>query len=289
MPAGITSNDSMFSVRETPWHGLGTVLDEPPPRSPRRSSAPGSSWRVEREPIAIDRGDAATVDDWWLPRCEEIPGWWANVRQDTRQVLGIVGERYRIVQNIEAFQFVDQLIGSAMHFETAGSLNGGRRVWVLARLPEHIEVGGDPVRPYVLLMNSHDGSTAVVAASTPIRVVCQNTLNWGLQRARQKYSIRHTEKIREHVHQARRVLDLSIDYYRQFKHAGDQLASERFSEAQLRRVLDELYPSGTDDAAAARARRSREQTKQRIIELFAHGETQGTRSWHQVGRGQRDH
>jgi phage/plasmid-like protein (TIGR03299 family) len=112
-----------------------------------------------------------------------------------------------------------------MHFETAGSLNGGRRVWVLARLPEHIEVGGDPVRPFVLLMNSHDGSTAVVAASTPVRVVCMNTLNWGLQGARQKYSIRHTEKVREHVHQARRVLDLSTDYYQQFKHTGDQLAA----------------------------------------------------------------
>jgi phage/plasmid-like protein (TIGR03299 family) len=190
-------------------------------------------------------------------------------------VLGIVGERYRIVQNIEAFQFIDQLIGSAMHFETAGSLNGGRRVWVLARLPEHIEVGGDPVRQYVLLMNSHDGSTAVLAASTPIRVVCQNTLNWALERARQKYSIRHTEKIREHVHQGRRVLDLSIDYYRQFKRTGDALASEQFTETQLRRVLDELYPSGIEDAATDRTRRSREQTKQRITELFAHGDTQG--------------
>jgi len=102
-----------------------------------------------------------------------------------------------------------------------------------------------------------------------------NTLNWGLERARQKYSIRHTEKIREHVHQARRVLDLSIDYYRQFKDAGDHLASQRITEAQLRRVLDELYPSGTDDAASDRTRRSREQTKQRITELFAHGETKG--------------
>lgn len=102
-----------------------------------------------------------------------------------------------------------------------------------------------------------------------------NTLNWGLTRARQKYSIRHTEKIREHVHQARRVLDLSIDYYRQFKLAGDRLAGERFTEAQLRRVLDELYPSRIDDVASNRTRRFREQTKQRIIELFAHGDTQG--------------
>jgi hypothetical protein len=90
-------------------------------------------------------------------------------------VLGIVGDRYRIVQNHEAFQFVDQLIGSQLQFETAGSLCGGRRVWVLARLPEQIEVGGDPVRPFVLLMNSHDGSTAVIAATTPVRLVCQNT------------------------------------------------------------------------------------------------------------------
>jgi len=154
MPAGITSTDSMFSVRATPWHGLGAVLERPPATIAEANQASGLGWRVEREPIAVDRGDAATAQDWWEPRCEEIPGYYATVRQDTRTVLGIVGERYRIVQNEEAFQFVDQLLGSSLNFETAGSLGGGRRVWVLATLPEHIEVGGDPVRPYVLLMNS---------------------------------------------------------------------------------------------------------------------------------------
>jgi hypothetical protein len=87
--------------------------------------------------------------------------------------------------------------------------------------------------------------------------------------------VRHTEKIREQVHQARRVLDLSVDYYKQFKLLGDQLATARFTERQLRRVLDELYPSGTDDVGGDRTRRSREQTKQRIAELFLHGDTQG--------------
>lgn len=114
-----------------------------------------------------------------------------------------------------------------------------------------------------------------MAASTPVRVVCQNTLNWGLGRARQKYSIRHTEKIREHVFQARRVLELSLDYYQQFKHTGDQLASQRFSETQLRCVLEHLYPTGTDDTTTDRTRRSREQIKDRITALFAHGDTQG--------------
>ncbi len=212
---------------------------------------------------------------WEGPFQEEVPGFYATVRQDTREVLGIVGERYCIVQNEEAFGFIDQLLGSQINFETAGSLHAGRRVWVLATLPEHIEVGGDPVRPYVLLMNSHDGSTAVVAATTPVRVVCQNTLNWGLASARQKFSIRHTEAVRERVHEARRVLDLSINYYKQFKRQGDQLASQRCTERQLRTVLDELYPSSTQDTASARTRRSREHTKDRIVQLFLSGETQG--------------
>jgi hypothetical protein len=92
MSAGLTDSDTMFSVRETPWHRLGVVLDEPP----------GLGWSVAKEPIAVDRGDKP-ADEWWVPRCEEIPGFYATVRQDTREVLGIVGERYRLVQNHEAF------------------------------------------------------------------------------------------------------------------------------------------------------------------------------------------
>jgi hypothetical protein len=96
MPSGITSSDAMFSVRETPWHKLGAVLDRPPASIAEAIEASGLNWRVDREPIAVDRSDVATVDDWWEPRCEEIPGYYATVRQDTRTVLGIVGERYRI-------------------------------------------------------------------------------------------------------------------------------------------------------------------------------------------------
>lgn len=272
MSAGLTASDSMFSVRVTPWHGLGAVLDRPPASVAEAIEAAGLGWSVVKKPLVIDRGP-----DWQLDilRYKKIPGRYATVRQDTDEELGVVGERYRIVQNHEAFAFVDQLLGSAIHFETAGSLHGGRRVWVLATLPEHVEVGGDAVRPYVLLMNSHDGSTAVVAATTPIRVVCQNTLNWGLSEARQKFSIRHTEAVTQRVHEARKVLDLSINYYTRFKRYGDQLASERCTERQLRKVLDELYPNGAGNTASSRTRRSRQNTKDRIAELFFTGETQG--------------
>ncbi len=273
MPAGLTESDSMFSVRVTPWHGLGAVLDWPPASVGEAIEASGLGWSVAKEPIAIHRG--GTPPDWARRASGAIPGYFATVRQDTREVLGIVGERYRLVQNDEAFAFVDQLLGSDIHFETAGSLHGGRRVWVLATLPDHVEVGGDSVRPYVLLMNSHDGSTAVIAATTPIRVVCQNTLNWGLSGARQKFSIRHTEAVTHRVHEARRVLELSINYYEQFKRFGDELASQRCTERQLRGVLDKLYPNGTSDSVTERTRKSRQQTKDRIAELFMRGDTQG--------------
>jgi phage/plasmid-like protein (TIGR03299 family) len=161
----------MFSVRETPWHGLGAVLDRPPATVGEAIEASGLGWSVAKRRLAIDCG--ADLPD--VLRYRGFTGHYATVRQDNDEVLGVVGERYRIVQNHEAFAFVDQLLGSSIHFETAGSLHGGRRVWVLATLPDHVEVGGDDVRPYVLLMNSHDGSTAVIAATTPIRVVCQNS------------------------------------------------------------------------------------------------------------------
>ncbi len=271
MSAGLTAADSMFSVRKVPWHGLGAVLERPPASVAEAVDVAGLGWSVAKRRLAIDCG--AELPD--VLRYRGFDGHYATVRQDNDEVLGVVGERYRIVQNAEAFSFVDQLLGSGVSFETAGSLHGGRRVWVLATLPEHVEVGGDPVRPYLLLLNSHDGSTAVVAATTPVRVVCQNTLNWGLREARQKFAIRHTEAVSQRVHEARRVLELSIDYYRQFKQLGDRLASERCSERQFSRVLEELYPSGTGDAATSRTRRSREQTRQQIMDLFLGGATQG--------------
>lgn len=103
----------MFSVRKTPWHGLGAVLEQPPTTIADAIQASGLGWRVERQPIAVDRGDAATVNDWWGARCQEIPGYYATVRQDTRTVLGIVGERYRIVQNEQAFQSSTNFLAQA--------------------------------------------------------------------------------------------------------------------------------------------------------------------------------
>jgi len=166
MSHGITNNDTMFSVRKGPWHGLGVVLDEYPASIDEALQKAGLHWRVTHGDVLVVKTPEWTDDFGTKQPPELIPakGWKANVREDTGEVLGIVSDEYEVVPNEDAFRFLDALIASDMHFETAGSLWGGRRVWCLARLPEYVELGGDLSATYVYVANSHDGSMAVTAA-----------------------------------------------------------------------------------------------------------------------------
>ena len=126
--------ETMFSVRETPWHGLGRiVMDAPASREALKLA--GLDWQVESRNIYSGAGAM-------------IPGYRANVRSTDDAVLGVVSDRYRIVQNEEAFQFTDDLLGEGVTYETAGSLQGGKKVWMLAKLPEKYIIAGDEVAPH---------------------------------------------------------------------------------------------------------------------------------------------
>lgn len=160
--------ESMFSVREKPWHGLGTIVKEAPDSGEALRLA-GLDWEVVQSPIFTNHG--------------KVEGYKANVRNTDGQVLGVVTDRYRVVQNTEAFAFTDALLGEGVHYETAGSLMGGRKVWLLARLPREFIIAGERISPYLVFSNTHDGSGAVRVAVTPIRVCCNNTLNLALTTA----------------------------------------------------------------------------------------------------------
>ena len=157
--------ESMFSVREKPWHGLGTVVSEALTSAEALKEA-GLDWRVYQQPIFTNFGKV-------------IEGYRANVRSTDDKVLGVVSDRYKVVQNDEAFEFTDELLGEGVRYETAGSLQGGRKIWLLAKLPEMYVMAGDRVSSYLVFSNTHDGSGAVRAAITPVRVVCNNTLEPG--------------------------------------------------------------------------------------------------------------
>lgn len=263
MPAGLMQHDSMFSVRETPWHGLGAVLDEYPMGIDDALDKSGLGWAVEQDSIHLPVSPALGG-----VQGRRIRGYKANVRGDTGKVLGIVSDDYTVVQNREAFAFLDSLIGSDLHFETAGSIWDGKRVWVLARLPEFVEVGGDQTATYIYVANSHDGSLAVTAAVTPIRIVCQNTLGLALRAAKQSYKFRHVGDLQEKFDEARQVLDLTLDYERQFKSLGDELARRSMSPDTLSREVLRPLLAMDEIGLGDRAKKNRGEQHDRIMGIF---------------------
>ncbi len=169
--------ETMFYTRQKPWHGLGTMVQEAPTSKDALILA-GLDWQVIQKPIITEDG---------IP----ISGFKANLRETDNRVLGVVTDRYRTIQNHDAFAFTDSLLGEGVTYETAGSLQNGRRVWVLAKLPQRYIISGDEITPYLVFMNAHDGTGAIKAAMTPIRVVCMNTLNLALSTAKRSWSTNH--------------------------------------------------------------------------------------------------
>ena len=219
--------------RFVPWHGLGTAVEEAPTSADAIRLA-GLDWTVESKPIFTDSGI-------------EIPGYKANTRDLDGSVLGIVSDRYKIVQNSEAFDFTDSLIGEGCKYETAGSLLDGRKIFLLARMPER-DILGDQVDPYICFTNNHNGTGAIQVCMTPIRVVCQNTLNLALGQASRKWSTRHIGDMQSKLAEAKYTLQLANDYMDNLAVTADQLAHTKVTEEQVMKILDELFPVSTEDS-----------------------------------------
>ena len=163
--------ETMMYVREKPWHNLGVMCEEAP-NSAEALRIAGLDWTVESKPVFTGDG-------------MEIPGYKLNQRSSDGKPLGIVSNKYRIVQNVDAFEFTDELVGGDVRYETAGSLNGGKRIWLLAKMPD-TKVCGDAVEPYLCFSNDHSGNSGIKVCCVPIRVVCGNTLNLALSSAKRE-------------------------------------------------------------------------------------------------------
>ena len=220
--------ESMFYVRETPWHGLGTrVIEAPASRDALRLA--GLDWRVIQEPIYTDTK-------------EEIVGYKANIRDSDRTVLGVVTDRYKVIQNEEAFAFTDALLGEGVRYETAGSLQEGKKVWMLARLPQEYIISGERISPYLVFSNTHDGSGAVKVAVTPIRVVCNNTLNLALSTAKRSWSMVHTGDIQGKMEEAKETLFMAQNYMDKLGKEFDNLRLKAMSDKEVLDYIEMLLP-----------------------------------------------
>ena len=219
--------ESMMYVREVPWHGLGTKVNEAP-TSKEAIKLAGLDWNVNPTVIYDANG-------------KEISGYKANMRDSDQSILGIVSDRYQIVQNSEAFEFTDSLLDEGVVYETAGSLRDGKQIWLLARMPS-TTILGDDVDPYLCFTNTFDGSGAIRVCATPIRVVCNNTLNLALETTKRSWSTRHVGDLAGKMHQAKETLGLAQEYMKKLDEDADRLANTKLSDAEIESIVSFIFP-----------------------------------------------
>jgi phage/plasmid-like protein (TIGR03299 family) len=218
--------------REKAWHGLGTVVEEAPD-SKKALELAGLDWVVEPQPM-------------YLQNNHQVPGYQANVRSSDGKVLGVVSNRYQIVQNKEAFDFTDSLIGNGLKYESAGSLRGGKRIWLLGQT-HSVKILGDDVENYICFTNSHDGSGAVQVCMTPVRVVCNNTLNLALNSAERKWSTRHIGNLQMKLDEAKYTLELADKYVTELAKEAEKYANITVNTEKLEKILTNIFPADSED------------------------------------------
>lgn len=240
--------EMMFSAREAAWHGLGIVVEDAPTSEDAIRLA-GLDWEVLQQKVYTEDG-------------LRIDGSFANVRSSDMKPLGVVGSRYKIVQNVDAFKFTDALLGEGVKYETAGSLNDGKTVWMLAKLPNKYEILGDKVDPYIVFTNTHDGSGAVKVAMTPVRVVCQNTLNMALNSAKRTWSARHLGSIENKMNEALETLQFANEYMEAVNDTFEELYKIKLSDFEVRSLINKIVPVNDD---MGKSQKEKQETIQKDI------------------------
>lgn len=236
-----TGRYSFFSVKEKAWHNLGQIVDQYPTSAEAIRHA-GLDYEVIKTPLfaqgrAITIGDSGEIVE---PENIMLPDHYATLRADTNEAFGVVGRDYQIVQNAEAFAFFDAIVGGdGIFYETAGALGQGERVFITAKLPDYIRVGnGDDVtEKYIFLTTSHDGSGSITAAFTPIRIVCQNTLNASLRNMSNVIRIRHTAGAKQRLEEAHKVMGLANQLSNQLEGVFNQWTKVRMTDPEVKKLI----------------------------------------------------
>jgi len=262
MPANLAKTDNrtaMMYAGEVPWHGLGTKLDEPA-TAVQAIDAAGLNYQVELRSMSTNDG---------IP----VPKRKAVVRDDNNEVLGVVGSSYQPIQNHQCFGFLDSVVADGqLRYHTAGALGKGEKVWMLAKMPKEIRIkdSEDVTEQYLLLSNSHDGSSSLRVFFTPIRVVCSNTLGMAERRGKgQGVSVMHKGDLAAKVGEAQEILGLATRFYDDLEEQINRLASRYPSRQQLDVYFKALYP----DSEESRTRRA-ENVRGELFRLFENGRGQ---------------
>lgn len=235
-----TGQQSFFSVKEKAWHGLGQIVSDYPTSGEAMKFA-GLDYTVEKRKLFTLDSENRMADpenEIIVPEIE-VPRYFATVRTDTEQVLGVVGKDYEIVQNVDAFSFFDSIVGGdGIQYETAGALGGGERIFITAKLPSYIKVGReDLIEQYLFLTTSHDGYGSITAAFTPVRIICNNTLNAAMRNHSNAVKVRHTANAKERLEQAHKVMGISNQLSVQLEDIFNRWSKVKIRDEQLKHLI----------------------------------------------------
>ena len=227
-----TGTWSFASNSEKAWHGLGQIVNGAMTAEEAIKNA-NLDYEVDKANVYFNCGTDCM---------SEIDGYFATYRKDTNDYLGMVKSRYEIVQNRDAFGFFDAIIDSGEAiFETAGALGNGERIFLVAKLPDDFEIAGEKIEKYIMLTNSHDGSSSVIAGMTNIRVVCNNTLQAALKGLENKVSIDHISGAKNKLKEAHRVMGIASKYSNDVKDIFNQMADRKMTEGQYREFFESVF------------------------------------------------
>ena len=185
----------------------------------------GLNYTVEKVPVYLDNG-------------LQVPGAFCTKREDSDVTYGVVGSQFEIVQNIEGFDFINNMVPEGLKFLKAGE--NKKFIYIIAQLPS-IDVLGDEVAPHIIFQNSHSGSTTLKATIAPLRIVCENQFNLTFKKANNKISLRHTKSIKGRLHTAQEVLIQSSEYLSEFQKSALLLAQKKVSKSQVDDLMDKIF------------------------------------------------
>jgi phage/plasmid-like protein (TIGR03299 family) len=237
----VNGKDSFFSVKEKAWHGLGQIVDQYPTSAEAIKYA-GLDYEVIKSPLFTYQRDETVGNNGEIVAGSQmpVPNHFATIRTDNHAVLGVVGKDYEIVQNVNAFEFFDAIVGGGdgILYETAGALGKGERIFITAKLPGYIRVGKqDMIEQYLFLTTSHDGFGSITAAFTPIRIVCNNTLNAALRNHSNSIKIRHTASANDRLKQAHTLMGISGSLGHELEGLLNHWSQVKITDKEVKRLI----------------------------------------------------
>ena len=242
-----------FALRGAPaWHNLANRIfsqDEEVTTQLMLDEAKLSNWNVRLSPLTEH------IDASWNDVSNAHLVLRTNPFNQETDVLATVGKRYKTVQNEELFAFADAIHDADPNcrWESAGSLRNGKVVFGTVEVPRTMVLdpkgANDETKLYLIVWTSHDGSVAVQAAVTPVRVVCQNTLNLAMRNAKQSFKIRHTQTAEGKIQIARETLGLTLGYFDEFEKQAQALFAQSITDAEFSKLIQTIYPKPADDAS----------------------------------------